>query len=643
MSDLLVLLGMQQAPICETLREKLAQGICPVLSKSELGQADALFAALKDCCVQNNDLPAVQWAKGLRAELAADAAPKTEVLTALNWLEWAVRLAVVRSVQQKRSMLGALETLAGAVDWLRRAYFAPRTIGATADQPVAEDFAAFVEETAAMICFASMQGRPFYLNRAGRQMVGLADDALLEPTALHGFYTDASWRELRDVAVPAVRERGVWEGASQLRNAQTGQTLAVRSTVYFLKRAHGGKSACLAIVHRADTRPARLEEELDEVQARKNAILESSLDPIITINHQGVITEFNRAAEQTFGHLREDVLGTKPSDVLFPPAKSEGQQNRIDRYLDVGEGSMLGRRTEVTAIRKSGDTFPAEMAMTISEERGAPVMTFFIRDISQRKKAEQQQVRYAAELERSNRELAQFAYVASHDLQEPLRKIRTFGDRLELKCGDALDETGRHCIARMQDAAGRMQRLIDGLLTLSRVTTRGQQFEPVDLDAIAREVVADLEVQIEQVEGRVELGKLPTIQADPLQMQQLFQNLIGNALKFHRAEEPPLVKVHGRFLNRREGRRTAASVAEEKCLLYVEDNGIGFDEKHNERIFDVFQRLHARDVYEGTGVGLAICRKIAERHGGTIRASSAPGKGTTFEVVLPAVHRKKAE
>jgi len=203
-----------------------------------------------------------------------------------------------------------------------------------------------------------------------------------------------------------------------------------------------------------------------------------------------------------------------------------------------------------------------------------------------------------------------------------------------------LDETGRHCIARMQDAATRMQRLIDGLLTLSRITTRGQQFEPVDLEAVAREVIADLEVQIERVGGRVDLGRLPTIEADPLQMQQLLQNLIGNALKFRRIEEPQIVKVHGRFSPGRGERRAGNRPSEEKCLLYVEDNSIGFEEKHRDRIFEVFQRLHPRDVYEGTGVGLAICRKIVERHGGSIHVSSTLGKGTIFEIALPVMHRK---
>jgi two-component system, LuxR family, sensor kinase FixL len=384
----------------------------------------------------------------------------------------------------------------------------------------------------------------------------------------------------------------------------------------------------------------QLAEALEEVRARKNAILESALDPIVTINHEGIITEFNRAAEQVFGHPRLRVLGTKPSEVLFPPAVSVGREDRIDRYLESGEGSMLGRRIEVTAVRADGEPFPAEMAMTIGQEQGAPVLTFFIRDISRRKKAEEEQAHWAEELERSNQELEQFAYVASHDLQEPLRKIRMFSDRLEVKCGGQLDETGRECIQRMQSAAARMQTLIDGLLTLSRVTTRARNFVPVDLAQVVREVVSDLEGQIERVGGRVEVEHLPSIQADPLQMRQLFQNLVGNALKFHRVDEPPVVWVRGAFVHGRQERRGRRSPADERCRIEIEDNGIGFEEKHADRIFGVFQRLHPRDVYEGTGVGLAICRRIVERHGGTIRARSAPGKGSAFEVILPVVQPK---
>jgi len=387
--------------------------------------------------------------------------------------------------------------------------------------------------------------------------------------------------------------------------------------------------------------PTQAEQSLAEAQTRKRAILESALDPIITLNHEGFITEFNRAAEQVFGHPRERVLGTQPSEVLFPPSISAGRKDRIDRYLEAGEGSMLGKRIEVTAVRANGESFPAEMVMTIGHEHGEPLMTFFVRDLSDRKKAERKQARYASELERSNRELEEFAYIASHDLQEPLRKIRMFGDRLEMKCGEMLDETGIECVGRMRTAAQRMQNLIDGLLTLSRVTTRGQHFEQVDLRQVAQEVVSDLEAQIEQVDGRVEVNKLPTIHADRLQMRQLLQNLIANALKFRRVDESPVVRVQGGFVEGQRRRSRGQSVTDELCRIVVEDNGIGFDEKYADRVFDVFQRLHPRDVYEGTGVGLAICRKIVQRHSGSLVARSEPGRGTTFEIVLPVVHPKE--
>ncbi|HWM90380.1 MAG TPA: ATP-binding protein [Thermoanaerobaculia bacterium] len=227
------------------------------------------------------------------------------------------------------------------------------------------------------------------------------------------------------------------------------------------------------------------------------------------------------------------------------------------------------------------------------------------------------------ELKRSNRELEDFASVASHDLQEPLRKITAFGDRLKGRCGDSLDEKGSDYLERMQKAASRMQTLIHDLLAYSRVTTRAQPFAPVSLKVVTQEVLSDLELRIEKSGARVEVGELPTIEADPLQMRQLLQNLLSNALKFQRPGEPPVIQV--------EGTRIDGIL----CRIEVRDNGIGFDEKYLDRLFKPFQRLHGQSAYEGTGIGLAICQKIAERHGGSITAASAPGQGARFDVTLP--------
>jgi signal transduction histidine kinase len=253
-----------------------------------------------------------------------------------------------------------------------------------------------------------------------------------------------------------------------------------------------------------------------------------------------------------------------------------------------------------------------------------------------RAQAEKSLKAYTVELERSNRELEEFAYVASHDLQEPLRKIQAFGSRLRQKYGGLLDAQGLDYLSRMESAAARMQTLIDDLLTFSRVTTRAQPFAEVDLARLVQVVLLDLEVKIGEVNGRVHIGDLPTIEAEPTQMRQLFQNLISNALKFHRPGVPPVIHISGEYLTEAPPNLLKEAVASTPCChITVTDNGIGFDQKYAERIFTVFQRLHRRSEYEGTGVGLALCRKIVERHRGTIAATSQVGQGTTFTVTLP--------
>jgi len=285
------------------------------------------------------------------------------------------------------------------------------------------------------------------------------------------------------------------------------------------------------------------------------------------------------------------------------------------RKLDENHWQLFGITTDITDLKES------ETALRVSEGK--------LRQ-------------FTTQLERSNRELQDFAYVASHDLQEPLRKIVVFGERLKEQSDEKLDPESRDFLERMQKAASRMQTLINDLLAFSRVTTKAQPFIQVDLAHVAREVVNDLEGRIEQVKGRVEIGTLPLIDAEALQMRQLIQNLIGNALKFRRPDVPPVVKVTAQIITG-PSPDGGTAVAKKFCRLTVSDNGIGFDEKYLDRIFNVFQRLHSRNEYEGTGMGLAIARKIVLLHHGEITAKSKPGEGATFIVTLPVTHPKEPQ
>lgn len=234
-----------------------------------------------------------------------------------------------------------------------------------------------------------------------------------------------------------------------------------------------------------------------------------------------------------------------------------------------------------------------------------------------------------AQLEQRNRELQDFAFIASHDLREPLRKIQTFGDLVRARACDCLDNVSNDYIQRMQNAASRMHALLDSLLAYSRVSTKGKSFVKINPAEVIQTALSDLEIRIRETGASVEIEDLPPlIEGDDSQLVELFQNLVGNALKFHKDGEPPKIRIHSRFV-----KDTAKGPGEHE--IYVEDNGIGFDGKYLDKIFLPFQRLHGRSEYEGVGMGLAICRKIVERHRGTITAVSTPGEGSTFIVRLP--------
>jgi len=360
-------------------------------------------------------------------------------------------------------------------------------------------------------------------------------------------------------------------------------------------------------------------------------VLNTIGDGVMVLDASHRLVRANRRVCEMLQYSSAELLGKEPSFWTHPESLSRMGQELAKRQR--GEVSAY----EAKYVRKDGSFFHGlATGAAVLDAQGRPAGAVgCIKDITDRKRAEQQLAEQAAELARSNTELEQFAYVASHDLQEPLRKVRAFGDRLNVKFGELLPEQGRDYLGRMVNASERMQTLINDLLQYSRVTTKAQPFAPVDLNEVARQVVSDLEIQIERQHGRVEIDALPTIDADHTQLRQVLQNLVGNALKFRQEAADPIVHVRGEIVRADETEEGGGAQPAELFRLTVQDNGIGFDQKHAERIFGVFQRLHGRDAYEGTGMGLAICRKIAERHGGSLAATSVLGEGATFALTLP--------
>lgn len=303
-----------------------------------------------------------------------------------------------------------------------------------------------------------------------------------------------------------------------------------------------------------------------------------------------------------------------------------GDPASVNRAFEVGATDYITKPVHQTILCQRIQRLLRENQLTRALQQ----------EVVDRRQAEAKLKAITAELQRSNHELQNFASVASHDLQEPLRKIQIIGERLKSTYGETLTNQGRDYVERMQQAATRMNSLIQDLLAFSRLTSQTQSFKSVDLTQVVQGVLSDLEIRIEHSGGHVEVSNLPTLVADPTQMRQLLQNLISNGLKFSKPGQSPVVKVQGLLIQSQSENTAGLPSAPELCQIRITDNGIGFDEKHLGRIFKIFQRLHGRNEYEGTGVGLAVCQKIAERHGGTITATSTPGQGATFIVTLPS-------
>lgn len=363
------------------------------------------------------------------------------------------------------------------------------------------------------------------------------------------------------------------------------------------------------------TERKRIEKALRTSEEEFREIFNATTDALILLNQEGRITRVNKTASEVYGYTEEEFLALNPQQLIHPDYHHVFQQFLADVKR---KGTFSG---ETLDVKRSGELFYTDVRGSAVTFQGQEYILASIRDVTEQKEAELKLEETMRELERSNVELQRFAYIASHDLQEPLRMVTSYLQLLERRYGDLLQGDAQDFIAYAVDGATRMKQLINDLLTYSRVGTRDITHAPVDTQQILDEVLDTLQFRIEEVQGEVISRSLPTVPGDKTQLEQLFQNLIDNALKF-RGDKPARIEVR-------------AEKGDGEWVFSIKDNGIGMDPEFQDRVFIIFQRLHAQDEYEGTGIGLAVCKRIVERHGGEIWFESEPGEGTTFYFTIP--------
>ncbi len=473
------------------------------------------------------------------------------------------------------------------------------------------------------------------VNRATERITGYSRDELLGKP-FKGFFTDPDRAEAGISKVLADESVTGYELTLVARN---GRQVPVNYNATVIRDERGRVTGILGSA-RDMSEIFKIQEELRIANLYNRSLIEASLDPLVTIDRRGKITDVNRETETVTGRTRDELVGTVFSDYFVDPKKARAGYKQVFK-----EGTVKDYPLEIR--HQDGRVTPVLYNASVYRDETGDVEGVFAaaRDISSIKRVEEELRQKSEELARSNKELEQFAYVASHDLQEPLRMITSYTQLLERRCKDKLDADGKEFMGFITDGAVRMQGLIQDLLAYSRAGSKAFEPEPAECDHIFDQVIKNLEPVIQESGAKVTHDSLPTVVADGTQMVQLLQNLIGNAIKF-RGKQKPKVHVSASRMAVSEIPIPKSDGAEEKSpgsgaktghawVFSVRDNGIGIAPKFRERIFMVFQRLHGKQEYPGTGIGLSICKKIVERHGGRIWVESESGKGSTFWFTIP--------
>jgi PAS domain S-box-containing protein len=408
---------------------------------------------------------------------------------------------------------------------------------------------------------------------------------------------------------------------SRIAKARASTRLAIFTILLGTGLALGLLGAVLYLLQREINQRARAEEALRASEVKFRGILESAPDAMVIADAQGRIVLVNAETERLFGYRRDELVG-QPVEILLPERFRGGHPQHRQGYTAHPRTRSMDEGLDLRGLRKDATEFPAEISLSPLESAEGILVTATIRDITERKKSEEHLVKTVGELKCSNDELQQFAYVASHDLQEPLRMVASYTQLLAQRYKGRLDSDADEFIAYAVDGCNRMQGLIQDLLAYSRAGTNGKALREISSENALKEALTNLRATIEESGAVVTHDSLPAITTDGTQLAQIFQNIVGNAIKY-RSLEVPHVHV------------SATKNGGNEWIFSVRDNGMGIDPQYFERIFILFQRLHGRKEFEGTGIGLAICKKIVEGLGGRIWVESQPEKGSTFYFALP--------
>ena len=502
-----------------------------------------------------------------------------------------------------------------------------------------EQMAVVMETTADALISYNAEGIVTHWNRSAERIYGYAASEAIGRFTIDNL-TPESEREVIQTAEKKVREGQQVVDLHIKRTHKDGRLIDVSLTLTPIFDSQK-KLVAISGVSRDITEQKKAERVLRESEARYRILVEGVKDyAIITLDPEGNITTWNEGAERIKGYKAEEILGRHFS-VCYPPdfIKSGTPEKLLAEAAAKGKAYHEG-----FSVRKDKTQFWGSVLITALRDDNGGLLGFskITRDLTEYKNKDEE-IRKSnlrleqknIELEKINKELASFAYVSSHDLQEPLRKIQTFASRImETDTGKLTPQTQNY-FERIRSSANRMQQLLQDILDYSRLSTQDLKIEATDVNRLVKEVIEDFQDTIEMKKGRMEVSEICNIPVIPFQFKQLITNLVSNAIKFSRKDVPPVVKIDGSMIESASMKNKLPQTVPSYCHIRVSDNGIGFEPHFTDQIFEVFQRLHGQDTYPGTGIGLAICKKIVDNHNGMIEAESQLGKGTTFHIYLP--------